>query len=53
MKRTGKRKSSAPANQVEGFMGPEAKSDRVRFRFNERKAAAAAAFLLEHEVKSF
>ena len=30
-------------------MGPEAKSDRVRFRFNERKAAAAAAFLLEHE----
>ena len=30
-------------------MGPEAKSDRVRFRFNERKAAAAAAFLLERE----
>jgi hypothetical protein len=30
-------------------MGPEAKSDRVRFRFNERKAAAAGAFLLEHE----
>jgi len=30
-------------------MDPGAKSDRVRFPFNERKAAAAAAFLLDHE----